>query len=86
MYSNSDLGIWDDEAFDYKVIFNTEFGLKKGQELDYRVSAMNHAMTITGADFDITAFQKLRAQVKKEVGTKALSLIDESMSKISLKK
>ena len=86
MYSNSDLGIWDDEAFDYKVIFNTEFGLEKGQELDYRVSSMNHAMTITGADFDITAFQKLRAQVKKEVGTKALSLIDESMSKISLKK
>lgn len=41
---------WDDNAFDYEAStgFNAEFD--KGAMLDFRASAMNHAMVITGVN------------------------------------
>jgi len=43
-------GIWDDQSFDYTALTGLSFGLTKEQRLDYRASAMNHAMVITGVN------------------------------------
>lgn len=45
-------GIWDSEAFDYASAFELDFSMEKGAALDYRESAMNHAMVITGVELD----------------------------------
>ncbi|WP_052663430.1 C1 family peptidase [[Mycoplasma] testudinis] len=85
-YGSRDTGVWDDQAFDYEHLFDTTFTLNKGSELDLHVSAMNHAMVITGADFDINAFKKIQAQVKKLSGQKALDYLNANMDKIGLTK
>ena len=41
---------WDDKAFDYLDAFGENLHFDKGDMLDYRHSAMNHAMVITGVD------------------------------------
>ena len=41
-------GIWDDRLFDYKSILELDIKMNKGESLDFRSSAMNHAMCITG--------------------------------------
>ena len=41
-------GFWDDRLFDYETPFGLGFKMDKGESLDYRASAMNHAMCITG--------------------------------------
>ena len=43
--------VWDDQAFDYKGAFGLDITLDKGDMLNYHVSAMNHAMVITGISF-----------------------------------
>ena len=43
-------GIWDTEAFDYASAFGDDFAMEKGAALDYRESAMNHAMVLTGVE------------------------------------
>lgn len=43
-------GIWDTEAFDYACAFGLDFSMEKGDMLDYRESAMNHAMVLTGVE------------------------------------
>ncbi len=43
-------GCWDDNAFDYKTMFGNDLDFDKGGMLDFRHSAMNHAMVITGVD------------------------------------
>ena len=45
-------GIWDIAAFDYQSAFGMDFSMSKADMLDYRESAMNHAMVITGVDLD----------------------------------
>ena len=42
------LGIWDDNRFDPESAVGLGFKMDKGESLDYRASAMNHAMCITG--------------------------------------
>lgn len=44
-------GVWDDKAFDYKTAFDLDLDVNKGDMLDYHISAMNHAMVITGVAF-----------------------------------
>lgn len=51
-YGIRDEGIWDDKSFDYMSPFGMDFSLDKGSALDYRMSAMNHAMCITGVNLD----------------------------------
>ena len=46
-----DMNVWDDEMFDYKTIFNIDLKVEKGDMLDYNISAMDHAMVITGVSF-----------------------------------
>ena len=43
---------WDDKAFDYESSLGIPVEFDKGAMLDFRHSAMNHAMVITGVDLD----------------------------------
>ena len=45
-------GVWDDNEFDYKSLLDLDIKMEKGESLDFRSSAMNHAMCITGVAFD----------------------------------
>ena len=47
-YGEREQGIWDDRMFDFKTAVDLDFKMNKGESLDYRASAMNHAMCITG--------------------------------------
>ena len=47
-YGEREGGYWDDRLFDYKAAVDLDFKMDKGESLDYRASAMNHAMCITG--------------------------------------
>ena len=50
-YGDREVGIWDDRIFDYPSAVDLDFKMDKGESLDYRASAMNHAMCITGVAF-----------------------------------
>ena len=50
-YGDREVGIWDDRIFDYPSAVDLDFKMDKGESLDYRASAMNHAMCITGVTF-----------------------------------
>lgn len=45
-------GLWHTEAFDFEGTFGMDFSMTKAERLDYRESAMNHAMVITGVNLD----------------------------------
>jgi len=47
-YGDRDNGVWDDRVFDFKSTTDLDYKMDKGESLDYRASAMNHAMCITG--------------------------------------
>ena len=49
-YRDSKGGCWDDNAFDYASLFGFNLDFDKAGMLDFRHSAMNHAMVITGVD------------------------------------
>ena len=46
-----DTPVWDDQMFDYKNVFDLDIKVEKGDMLDYQMSAMDHAMVITGVSF-----------------------------------
>ena len=50
-YGDREVGIWDDRIFDYPSAVDLDFKMDKGESLDFRASAMNHAMCITGVAF-----------------------------------
>lgn len=47
-YGDRSNGIWDDGDFDFKSLLDLDYKMDKGESLDYRCSAMNHAMCISG--------------------------------------
>lgn len=49
-YGDRDAGIWDSRSLDYNKAFGMDFSNSKEERLDYRDSAMNHAMVITGVN------------------------------------
>ena len=49
-YGNRTQGHWDDKSYDYETPFGLDFDYDKGECLDFGISAMNHAMCITGVD------------------------------------
>lgn len=52
-YGDRTSGVWDMDSFLYgELLGGLTFGLTKEQRLDYRDSAMNHAMVIMGVNFD----------------------------------
>ena len=50
-YGDREAGIWDDRIYDYPSAVDLDFKMDKGESLDFRASAMNHAMCITGVAF-----------------------------------
>ena len=51
-YGDRMRGVWNDQEFDYKSLLDLDIKMDKGESLDFRSSAMNHAMCITGVGFD----------------------------------
>jgi len=51
-YGDRIKGVWDDGKFDFKSLLDLDIKMEKGESLDFRASAMNHAMCITGVAFD----------------------------------
>lgn len=52
-YGDRTFGIWDQESFRFgELLGGLSYGLTKEERLDYRDSAMNHAMVITGVNLD----------------------------------
>ncbi|MDO5330546.1 MAG: C1 family peptidase [Bacillota bacterium] len=49
-YRTRELPYWDSKSFDYETTFGIPLEFSKEDMLDYRHSAMNHAMVITGVD------------------------------------
>lgn len=47
-FSNSTLGILDNDLIDYELGFNVKFEMNKGDRLKYGQSSMTHAMVFTG--------------------------------------
>lgn len=45
-------GLWDDGANDYGFTFDLDLSMSKADMLDYRQSAMNHAMVLTGVNLE----------------------------------
>jgi bleomycin hydrolase len=45
-------GIWDDNSLEYENLTNLTYNLTKAERLDYRESAMGHAMVLTGVNLD----------------------------------
>jgi bleomycin hydrolase len=45
-----DLGLWDNEIYDYATLYDTSFGLAKAERLIYHQTMMTHAMLFTGVD------------------------------------
>jgi bleomycin hydrolase len=45
-----DLGIWDDEMYDYAGLYGAAFELDKAARLQYHETMMTHAMLFTGVD------------------------------------
>lgn len=74
-----DMGIWSDACFDYEGTFAMDFAMTKGERLDLRDSAMNHAMVITGVNLD-AAGQPNRWKIENswgdEHGDKGYYLMD----------
>ena len=46
------LGIWDDQCFDFGLLTGLDLAMSKADALDYGLSAMNHAMVITGVNLE----------------------------------
>ena len=51
-YRDRDSFAWDDKAFDYVSTFGFDIKFDKAAMLDFRHSAMNHAMVIVGVDLE----------------------------------
>lgn len=50
--SDRETGLWDDQQYDYEGTFDMDLSMSKAEMLDLGQSAMNHAMVITGVNFD----------------------------------
>ena len=45
-------GLWDDASFDFELLSGLELSISKADALDYGLSAMDHAMVITGVNLE----------------------------------
>jgi len=48
----TEMGAMDLNVYDYGIVYGTDFKLDKAGRLEYRNSAMTHAMVLTGVDLD----------------------------------
>ncbi len=63
-YGNMPNGYWDDLSFDLDI-FNINFEVNKGDMLTYRISAMTHAMLLTGVDCNLNKLNNLNEFLNK---------------------
>ena len=80
LYGGKDLFAWDDASKDYKSAFGFSPEFDKGEMLDFRASAMNHAMLITGVeivDGEIRRW-KIENSWGKEAGSKGYYVMSSS--------
>lgn len=70
-YGDREKGVWDDRSFDYEKVFGVDLSLTKDQMLDYRVSAMNHAMVITGVNLVGEKEKPNKWKIENSWGTKS---------------
>lgn len=57
-----DLGLWDAALYDFRSVYDHEFGLTKAQRLVFHESAMTHAMLFTGVDVVDGAARRWRVE------------------------
>ncbi|MFA6842967.1 MAG: C1 family peptidase [Bacilli bacterium] len=50
-FGDRNTGVWDPLAYDYKNALGFDLNVNKGDMLNYKISAMNHAMVLTGVSF-----------------------------------
>ena len=51
-YHDRPQGLWDDRLFDYSLLSGLDLEMDKRDALDYRLSAMDHAMVLTGVHLE----------------------------------
>ena len=51
-YGNREEGLWDDKSYNETDLLQIDLKMSKGEMLDMRESAMNHAMVFTGVNLD----------------------------------
>lgn len=51
-FGEREAGLWDDGSFDFELLTGLDLSISKADALDYGLSAMNHAMVITGVNLD----------------------------------
>ena len=51
-YGDRNLGIWDNESFDFELLTGLDMVITKEDALNYGLSAMNHAMLLTGVHLE----------------------------------
>jgi bleomycin hydrolase len=73
-------GLMDDNLFSKDELFDTDLTLSKAEQLDYKESAMNHAMVITGVDIVDGKPTKWKVENSwgNKVGTKGYFVMSES--------
>ncbi len=75
-----DQGLWDADLFDYAGVYGAGFDLDKAERLEYRQTAMTHAMLFTGVD--VVDGQPRRWRVENswndKVGDKGFFLMNDS--------
>ena len=47
---SGELGLWDDQLYDYENAYDTDFTMTKAERMTYNISQMVHAMVFTGVD------------------------------------
>ncbi|UTS71169.1 C1 family peptidase [Mycoplasma bradburyae] len=90
IYLNQARTFWDDQSFDYETLFNIDLSLEKADQLDYWLSAVNHAMVITGVDLDLDSFLDIDMEFNKLVSTKktkqAYEYLNQAMANLKINK
>lgn len=51
-FGDRQLGLWDDQTFEYETLFHLDLGISKSDSLQYGHSQMNHAMVFGGVNLD----------------------------------
>ena len=78
-FMNRDLGIMDNQLYDYEKLLNIEFDMNKADRLDYRGSVLTHAMVFTGVHIVDGKPQKWKVQNSwgEEPGNKGFFIMSD---------
>lgn len=79
-FISRDLGVWDDQLFDYEVMLEMNLTMTKAEELDYAQGAMNHAMVFTAVHLEDGFAKRFKIQNSwgKDSGNKGYYLTTDS--------